>query len=151
MVGRRIMGLDYGSRTVGIAVSDPLGLSAQPVETVFRKKENHLRQTFARIQELIREYDVTEIIVGLPMHLDGGIGERAQLTQLFADKLKERTALPVIMWDERESTAFAQRSLIAQQVRREERKKYVDQIAAVFISQGYLDYHNYLNERGKTE
>ena len=151
MVGRRIMGLDYGSRTVGIAVSDPLGLSAQPVEKVFRKKENHLRQTFARIQELIREYDVTEIIVGLPMHLAGGIGERAQLTQLFADKLKERTALPVIMWDERESTAFAQRSLIAQQVRREERKKYVDQIAAVFILQGYLDYQNYLNERGKTE
>ena len=136
------MGLDYGSKTVGVAVSDPLGVSAQPLETIFRKKENHLRQTLARIDELIGQYDVSKIIVGLPMHLDGGIGERAQLAKEFAEKLQSRTALPVLLWDERESTAFAERSLITQQVRRENRKKYVDQIAAVFILQGYLDYVN---------
>ena len=136
----RLLGLDYGSRTVGVAVSDPLGISAQPVETIFRKKENHLRQTLARIEELIDEYHVTKIIVGNPLHLDGGTGERARLSAEFAEKLKERLGLPVVMWDERESTAFAERSLISQQVRREDRKKYVDQIAAVFILQGYLDY-----------
>ena len=145
------MGLDYGSRTVGVAVSDSLGLTAQPAETVFRKKENHLRQTFSRPQEMIREYEVTTIVVGLPMHLDGGIGERAQLTMDFAEKLKARTGLPVILWDERESTAFAERSLITQQVRREERKKYVDQIAAVFILQGYLDYMNMRKEEEKKD
>lgn len=138
----RVMGLDYGAKTVGVAVSDPLGISAQPVETIFRKKENHLRQTLARIDELIAKYNVTKMIVGYPIHLDGGIGERARLSEEFADKLRERTGLPVLMWDERESTSFAEQSLISQQVRREERKKYVDQIAAIFILQGYLDYEN---------
>ena len=138
----RVMGLDYGSKTVGVAISDPLGLSAQPVETIFRKKENHLRQTLARIDELISEYRVTKIVVGYPIHLDGEVGERARLSLAFADKLRERTHLPVQMWDERESTAFAERSLISQQVHRSDRKKYVDQIAAIFILQGYLDYQH---------
>ena len=139
----RVMGLDYGSKTVGIAISDLLGVTAQPVETVFRKKENHLRRTLARIDELIEEYHISRIVVGNPIYEDGGIGERARLSAAFAEKLRERTHLPVLLWDERESTAFAERSLISQQVRREDRKKYVDQIAAVFILQGYLDYlHN---------
>lgn len=150
----RVMGLDYGSKTVGIAISDILGVTAQPVETVFRKKENHLRRTLARIDELIEEYHISKIVVGNPIYEDGGIGERARLSAAFAKKLRERTHLPVLLWDERESTAFAERSLISQQVRREDRKKYVDQIAAVFILQGYLDFlHNEVenNETRRTD
>lgn len=135
----RIMGLDYGSKTVGVAVSDLLGMTAQPVETITRKDENKLRKTCARIEELIREYDVTKIVLGLPKHMNDDIGDRAEKSIAFGEMLKRRTGLEVIMWDERLTTVEAEQTLIECNVRREDRKKYIDQIAAVFILQGYMD------------
>ena len=135
----RIMGLDYGSVTVGVAVSDALLLTAQGVETIFRKEENKLRRTLARIQELCTEYEVGEIVVGLPKHMNNTIGDRAEKSLAFAEMLKKRTGLPVVMWDERLTTVEANRTLMESGVRREHRKEYLDKIAAVFILQGYLD------------
>lgn len=135
----RIMGLDYGSRTVGVAVSDPLKITAQAVETITRKDENKLRRTCARIEELIDEYQVEKIVLGLPKHMNNDIGDRAEKSIEFGRMLERRTGLEVVMWDERLTTVEAERTLIANKVRRENRKKYVDQIAAVFILQGYLD------------
>ena len=133
------MGLDYGSKTVGIAVSDPLGITAQGVETICRKEENKLRRTCARIEELVQEYGVEELILGLPKHMNGEIGERAEYAIRFAEMLKRRTGLPVKLWDERLSSVSAERVLIENKVRRENRKKYMDKLAAVFILQSYLD------------
>lgn len=135
----RIMGLDYGSKTVGVAISDPLGITAQGIETITRKDENKLRKTCARIEALIEEYEVEKIVIGLPKHMNNDIGVRAQKSMDFAEMLKRRTGLPVEMWDERLTTMEAERTLIESNVRREDRKKYVDKIAAVFILQGYLD------------
>ena len=139
----RVMGLDYGSKTVGVAVSDPLGLTAQGIETIWRKDENKLRKTCARIEELIREYEVGSIVLGLPRHMNSDVGDRAEKSLEFGEMLRRRTGLEVIMWDERLTTAEAERTLIESNVRREDRKKYIDKIAAVFILQGYLDskYH----------
>lgn len=135
----RIMGLDFGSKTVGVAVSDPLGLTAQPVEIVRRKSENKLRQTLARIEELIREYRVTELVLGFPKNMNNTLGERAAKSLEFKEMLERRTGLPVVMWDERLTTVEANRAMIEGKVRREERGRYVDAIAAVLILQGYLD------------
>ena len=135
----RVMGLDYGSKTVGVAVSDPLGLTAQGVETVWRKQENKLRQTLARIEELISEYQVERIVLGYPKNMNNTIGERALKSLEFKEKLEKRTGLPVVMWDERLTTAEAERTLIETGVRRENRKQFLDQMAAVLILQGYLD------------
>lgn len=135
----RIMGLDYGSRTVGVAVSDPLKITAQAVGTITRKDENKLRRTCARIEELIDEYQVEKIVLGLPKHMNNDIGDRAEKSIEFGRMLERRTGLEVVMWDERLTTVEAERTLIENKVRRENRKKYVDQIAAVFILQGYLD------------
>jgi len=133
------MGLDFGSKTVGVAVSDPLGLTAQPVEIVRRKSENKLRQTLARIEELIREYRVTELVLGFPKNMNNTLGERAAKSLEFKEMLERRTGLPVVMWDERLTTVEANRAMIEGKVRREERGRYVDAIAAVLILQGYLD------------
>lgn len=135
----RVLGLDYGSKTVGVAVSDALGITAQGVETIERKEENKLRRTCARIEELIREYGVEKIVLGLPRHMNSDVGERAERTLEFRDMLARRTGLDIVMWDERLTTVAAERTLIESRVRREERKKYIDKIAAVFILQGYLD------------
>ena len=135
----RIMGLDYGSKTVGVAVSDLLGMTAQPVETITRKDENKLRKTCARIEELIKEYQVTKIVLGLPKHMNDDIGDRAEKSIAFGEMLKRRTGLEVVMWDERLTTVEAEQTLIECNIRREDRKKYIDQIAAVFILQGYMD------------
>ena len=135
----RILGLDYGSKTVGVAVSDPLGLTAQAVETIWRKQENHLRQTLARIDELAAEYQVERIVLGYPKNMNNTIGERAEKALEFQQMLEKRTGLQVIMWDERLTTVEANRTLMEASVRRENRKKYLDQHAAVFILQGYLD------------
>lgn len=135
----RLMGLDYGSKTVGVAISDPLGITAQGIETIERKMENKLRQTLARIQQLAEEYEVEKVVVGLPKHMNNDIGERAEKSLEFAEMVKKRTGLEVVMWDERLTTASAERTLIESNVRREDRKKYIDKIAAVFILQGYLD------------
>ena len=135
----RIMGLDYGSKTVGVAISDPLGITAQGIETIYRKEENKLRQTLARIEELATEYEVEKIVLGFPKHMNNTIGDRAEKSLDLKEKLERRTGLPVIMWDERLTTASAERVLIESSVRREKRKQYIDKIAAVFILQGYLD------------
>lgn len=136
----RILGLDYGSKTVGVAVSDPLGLTAQKVETIWRKQENKLRRTLARIEELIAEYEVEKIVLGFPKNMNNTVGERAEKALEFGEMLKKRTGLEVIMWDERLTTVEADRTLIEAGVRRENRKQYLDGIAAVFILQGYLDF-----------
>ncbi|MCD8022915.1 MAG: Holliday junction resolvase RuvX [Lachnospiraceae bacterium] len=135
----RVMGLDYGSKTVGVAISDPLGLTAQAVETITRTQENKLRRTLARIEELIVQYDVTEIVLGYPKNMNNTVGERAEKSLEFRDMLMRRTGLSVIMWDERLTTVAATRTLMESGVRRENRKDYVDMIAAVYILQGYLD------------
>ena len=135
----RIMGLDYGTKTVGVAISDALKITAQGIETIERKEENKLRRTCARIEELIKEYDVEKIVLGFPKHMNNDIGERAEKALEFGEMLKRRTGLEVVMWDERLTTVAAERTLLESKVRRENRKQYIDKIAAVFILQGYLD------------
>ena len=133
----RIMGLDYGTKTVGVAVSDPLGITAQAVETIERKTENKLRQTLARIETLAKEYEVEKFVLGFPKHMNNDIGERAEKALEFGEMLRRRTGLEVVMWDERLTTVEAERTLIENNVRRENRKQYIDQIAAVLILQQY--------------
>lgn len=135
----RIMGLDFGSKTVGVAISDELLITAQGKEIIRRKEENKLRQTLARIEELIVEYDVKEIVLGLPKNMNNTEGERVELTLDFKEKLERRTGLPVATWDERLTTVAADRAMMEAGIRREERKEHVDKLAAVFILQGYLD------------
>ena len=135
----RIMGLDYGTKTVGVAISDPLGITAQAVETIERKTENKLRQTLARIETLAKEYEVEKFVLSFPKHMNNDIRERAEKALEFGEMLRRRTGLEVVMWDERLTTVEAERTLIETGIRREHRKQYVDQIAAVFILQGYLD------------
>ena len=135
----RIMGLDFGSKTVGVALSDSLLITAQGLEIIGRKEENKLRRTLARIEELIQEYEVTEIVLGLPKNMNGTEGERVALTREFAEKLERRTGLPVILWDERLTTVAADKAMMEAGIRRERRKEYVDKIAASLILQGYLD------------
>ena len=136
----RILGLDYGTKTVGVAVSDPLGLTAQGVEIIRRKSENKLRQTLARLEELIAEYQVELLVLGLPKHMNNDIGDRAVKSLEFQEILKKRTGLDVVMWDERLTTVEAHRTMSEIGIRGMERKQYVDELAAVFILQGYLDY-----------
>lgn len=136
----RIMGLDYGSKTVGVAVSDLLGLTAQGVEIIQRKSENKLRQTLARIEELIQQYEVEKLVLGLPKNMNNTLGDRAQQSIELKETLERRTGLEVVLWDERLTTVSANRVLMEAGIRREHRKEYVDEIAAVFILQGYLDY-----------
>ena len=135
----RIMGLDYGTKTVGVAVSDGLSLTAQGVETIERKEENKLRRTLARIEELVKEYGVEKIVLGFPKHMNNDIGERAEKTMEFRDMLLRRTGLEVELWDERLTTVAAERVLMESKVRRENRKIYIDKIAAVVILQGDLE------------
>lgn len=143
----RIMGLDFGSRTVGVAISDSLLLTAQGVEIIRRKEENKLRQTLARIEELIVENEVEEIVLGLPKNMNDTEGVRVGLTKEFKDKLERRTGLPVYFWDERLTTVAADKAMMEAGIRRENRKDYVDMIAATLILQGYLDRRN--NEKKK--
>lgn len=143
----RIMGLDFGSRTVGVAISDSLLLTAQGVEIIRRKEENKLRQTLARIEELIVENEVEEIVLGLPKNMNDTEGVRVELTKEFKEKLERRTGLPVCFWDERLTTVAADKAMMEAGIRRENRKDYVDMIAATLILQGYLDRRN--NEKKK--
>ncbi len=121
-------------------MSDPLLITAQGLEIVRRKSENKLRQTLARIEELIVEYEVDELVLGYPKNMNDTLGERAQKTQEFKEMLERRTGLSVQLWDERLTTVAADKAMIEAGIRREERKEHVDRIAAVFILQGYLDY-----------
>lgn len=135
----RVMGLDFGSKTVGVAVSDPLGITAQGVEIIRRESENKLRRTLARIEALAAEYQVTSFVLGFPKNMNNTIGERAEKSLAFKEMLERRTGLPVVMWDERLTTVEANRTLMESGVRREKRKEYIDKVAAVYILQGYLD------------
>ena len=135
----RIMGLDFGSKTVGVAISDPLFITAQGIEIIRRKDENKLRQTLARIEELIQEYEVEEIVLGLPKNMNDTAGPRAVITMEFKEKLERRTGLMVHTWDERLTTVAADKAMMEAGIRRENRKEYVDKIAASLILQGYLD------------
>ena len=136
----RIIGLDFGSKTVGVAVSDELLITAQGIEIVRRKSENKLRQTLARIEELIKEYNVEKIVLGFPKNMNNSEGERCEKTIEFKEMLERRTGLTVELWDERLTTVAADNLMMEAGIRRENRKEYVDQIAASFILQGYLDY-----------
>ncbi len=136
----RIMGLDFGSKTVGVAVSDALRLTAQGVEIVRRKSPGKLRQTLARLMVLIAEYEVDEIVLGYPKHMNNTEGERCVCTKEFKELLERRSGLPVVLWDERLTTVEADRTMAEGGIRRENRKEYVDMLAAVFILQGYLDF-----------
>lgn len=144
----RIMGLDFGSKTVGVAVSDALGITAQGVEIVRRKSPDKLRQTLARIDELAREYGVEELVLGYPKNMNGTEGERCEKTKEFKELLEKRTGLPVALWDERLTTVAADRSMMEAGLRRDERKEYVDEIAAVFILQGYMAAKAHQSEKG---
>ena len=135
----RIMGLDYGSRTVGVAISDELLITAQAKEIIRRKEENKLRKTLARIEELIQEYGVEKIVLGLPVHMDGSDSERSQLCLEFKEKIERRTGIPVEMLDERLTTVEADEIMDEVGVKGRERKEYVDMIAAQIILQDYLD------------
>ena len=137
----RIMGLDFGSKTVGVAVSDPLGITAQGVEIVRRQEENKLRRTLARLEELIKEYEVERLVVGCPLHMNGDFGERAKKSEEFGTKLSARTGLPVIYWDERLTTVAAHRVLIEGGTSRKKRKGVVDKLAAVLILQSWMQSH----------
>ncbi|SFK07799.1 Holliday junction resolvase RuvX [Brevibacillus centrosporus] len=132
----RLMGLDVGDKTIGVAVSDELGWTAQGVETIKRQSKE---KDFARLQELIAQYQVEAIVVGLPKNMNGTIGPRAELCQSFGKLLQEKTSLPVHMWDERLTTMAAERMLISADVSRQKRKTVIDKMAATLILQGYLD------------
>ena len=138
----RIMGLDFGSVTVGVAISDPLLLTAQGIEVIRRKQENKLRQTLARIEALVKEYEVEKIIIGYPKNMNNSIGERAEKSEEFAKMVEKRTGLPIVMVDERLTTVSAHNAMIEGNLSREKRSKIVDKIAAVFILQTYLDSIN---------
>ena len=135
----RIMGLDLGSKTVGVAVSDALLITAQGVEIIRRKEENKLRQTLGRIEELIVEYEVSEIVLGLPKNMNDTEGPRALISREFKEKLERRTGLEVHLYDERLTTVEADNIMIEAGIRRENRKEYVDMIAAQIILQDYLN------------
>ncbi|HSJ38069.1 MAG TPA: Holliday junction resolvase RuvX [Planococcus sp. (in: firmicutes)] len=135
----RIMGLDLGSKTVGVAISDAFGWTAQGIETV---KINEAIEEFGidRLGELISQYEVSEIVVGYPKNMNNSIGPRAEASERFAALLKEVYAIPVVLWDERLTTAAAEKMLISADVSRKNRKKVIDKMAAAMILQGYLDF-----------
>ncbi len=147
----RIMGLDYGSKTVGVAVCDPLGLTAQTVETIVRKEEDKLRRTFRRIEDLAREYEITSIVLGYPKNMDDSVGERAKKTEAFKEMLEKRTGFPVILWDERLTTVEADEILKESGVPVRERKKVIDKVAAGIILQSYLDSQKGATSQGLEE
>lgn len=135
----RIMGLDYGAMTVGVAISDELLLTAQGIEVIRRKQENKLRQTYARIEALAEAYQVEEIVVGYPKNMDNSIGERAIKSEEFADNIRRRTGLTVTLWDERLTTVAAHQVLKESGIGRKKSMAVVDKLAAVFILQNFLD------------
>ncbi|CAM3928352.1 TPA: Holliday junction resolvase RuvX [Bacillus cereus] len=134
----RILGLDVGTKTVGVAMSDEMGWTAQGLETI-RINEERGNFGFDRISELVKQYNVDKIVVGLPKNMNGTIGPRGEACQQFAENLRELLQLDVVMWDERLSTMAAERLLISADVSRKKRKQVIDKMAAVVILQGFLD------------
>ena len=137
----RTLGLDYGSKTVGVAVTDPLGLTAQGVEIIRRQKENHLRKTYQRIKELCEQYDVEKIVLGLPLNMDDTMGDRAEKTLEFKKELERRLSVPVFLVDERLTTVEAIEIMDEAGIKVSEREKFVDMIAATIILQDYMNSH----------
>ena len=137
----RTLGLDYGSKTVGVAVTDPLGLTAQGVEIIRRQKENHLRKTYQRIKELCEQYDVEKIVLGLPLNMDDTMGDRAEKTLEFKNELERRLSVPVLLVDERLTTVEAIEIMDEAGIKVSEREKFVDMIAATIILQDYMNSH----------
>ncbi|WLR49954.1 Holliday junction resolvase RuvX [Bacillus tianshenii] len=136
----RVLGLDVGTKTIGVAVSDEMGWTAQGIETIKVDMHDEMRETgIERIRELIEQYNVDTIVVGLPKNMNGTIGPRGEACQEYAELLKQELALPAILWDERLSTMAAERVLLKGDVSRKKRKKVIDKMAAVMILQGYLD------------
>ena len=135
----RVIGLDYGSKTVGVALSDELMLTAQPLTTIHRDRPTKLRQTLAQIEQIIEQYDVDRIGVGWPKKLDNEEGERCEKTKEFGDMLENRTGLEIIYQDERLTTAQADGVLEQGGIRKDKRKQYIDKMAASLILQNYLD------------
>ncbi|MDG0960096.1 Holliday junction resolvase RuvX, partial [Bacillus paranthracis] len=133
----RILGLDVGTKTVGVAISDEMGWTAQGLETI-KINEERGQFGFDRISELVKQYDVDKIVVGLPKNMNGTIGPRGEACQQFAENLRELLQLDVVMWDERLSTMAAERLLISADVSRKKRKQVIDKMAAVVILQGFL-------------
>ena len=136
----RIMGLDFGSKTVGVAVSDPLQITAQGVEIIRRENPSKLRKTCARIESLISELEVGLIVLGYPKNMNNTEGERCQKTLAFKKMLERRTGLDIVLWDERLTTVAADLAMMEGGLDHEQRKKHVDKIAAMLILQGYLDH-----------
>lgn len=134
----RVMGLDVGSKTVGVALSDELGWTAQGLETIRINEENNVFG-FEQIGKIIKEYDVDKIVVGMPKNMNGTIGPRGEASQFFGKELEKLYGLPIIYWDERLTTMAAERVLLEADVSRKKRKKVIDKMAAVMILQGYLD------------
>lgn len=143
----RKMGLDYGSKTVGVAMTDALGITVMPLETITRKEENKLRRTLARITELVGEYEVDEIVLGRPVLMDGSDGERVKQTGIFKELLEKRVEVPVVFMDERLTTVEADEALREMEIPRSERKKYIDQIAAALVLRSYLNQTEYDKEK----
>lgn len=135
----RILGLDFGSHRIGAAVSDLLGITAQPLSAIRRQGD---RRDLEAIGTILREYSVDTVLMGLPLHMGGEEGTQAKKARLFAEKIRERLEVPVEMWDERMTTVQAERHLIASGVRREKRKEIRDSLSAVFLLQSALDYRN---------
>lgn len=135
----RVMGLDYGSKTMGVAISDELMMVATGLEIIRRDSEKKIRKTLIRIDELIAEYNIGKIVLGLPKNMNNTLGERAEKSLELKETLERRTGLEVIMWDERLSTVSAHKAMMEAGIRREDRGNYVDSIAAAIILQGYLD------------
>ena len=135
----RLIGLDYGDKTVGVAVSDGLGLTAVSLETITREKENHLRQTYRRIAELVSEYEAETVVVGLPVNMDGSEGERAALAREFANELTKRIGVRTVMQDERLSTVEAAELLALTGRKRDNPKERIDAVAAAIILTDYLN------------
>lgn len=142
----KYMGLDVGSKTIGIAVSDDFCWTAQPVTTIRRKNSD---LDFQELVDLIEEHDITEIVIGLPKNMNGSIGSSATKVIEFSDFLKAQLTIPISFWDERMSTQAVTRTLIEADVSRKKRKKVIDKLAAVYILQGYLDFKEFQGESGR--
>ncbi|HSH24814.1 MAG TPA: Holliday junction resolvase RuvX [Massilibacterium sp.] len=135
----RVLGLDVGTKTIGVALSDELGWTAQGLETIPRDEKQNFQSGIKRIKELVDKYSIEQIVIGLPKNMDGTIGPRAEASKIFAEKVEDKTGVPVVLWDERLTTMAAERVLIEADVSRKKRKKVIDKMAAVMILQGYLD------------
>lgn len=136
----RILGLDFGSKTVGVSLSDPFGWTAQGIETIHRNQEENIKPTIARIKEICQEKEVELIVLGFPKNMNNTVGERGEKTVKFQERLEKATNLEVKLWDERLSTVAAENLLLEADLSRKKRKNVIDKMAAVYILQGYLDY-----------